>query len=230
MITRLWLRLAEKLVPAIIALAIVIAWQADRRDRAQLAAQLASAQQTIAQAPANQKDRDAALNQTLAQLATQKQSAVTPEQILKFLPQALSLPQPVTLQANTPLATSTVRAQHAAPQLGKNSANQESALPSAPSPQQRPLSNPPGPNAVIPSADLRPLYDFALDCQACQAKLGASLADLADERTKTAALTKQRDAAIRAAKGGGALRRIARTAKWFLIGAAAGAVAAHAGH
>jgi hypothetical protein len=39
---------------------------------------------------------------------------------------------------------------------------------------------------------------------------------------------KKRDAAIRAAKGGSVLRRIARAAKWFAIGAAAGAVAAKA--
>jgi hypothetical protein len=51
---------------------------------------------------------------------------------------------------------------------------------------------------------------------------------LTDEKTKTAALTKERDAAVRAAKGGSVLRRIARAGKWFAIGAAAGAIAAKA--
>ncbi|MGC1418037.1 MAG: hypothetical protein WA817_22305 [Candidatus Acidiferrum sp.] len=75
---------------------------------------------------------------------------------------------------------------------------------------------------------MKPLYDFALDCRACQAKLAAAQSDLTDEKTKTAALTKERDAAVTAAKGGTVLHRILRAAKWFAIGAAAGAVAAKA--
>src|ERR1700720_1413055 len=95
MSSRIWLKLAEILVPVLLAITIFASWQADRRDRAQLAAQLAAAQQTIAQATANQHDRDTALNQTLAQIAAQKQSALTPAQLLKDLPAALSLPQPL---------------------------------------------------------------------------------------------------------------------------------------
>ncbi|MGC2887992.1 MAG: hypothetical protein WB627_02925, partial [Candidatus Acidiferrum sp.] len=83
-------------------------------------------------------------------------------------------------------------------------------------------------DAVLPAADLKPLYDFAMDCKACQAKLAASQSDLSDEKTKTAVLTKELDAAIRAAKGGSALRRIASAAKWLVLGAAAGAIAAKA--
>jgi hypothetical protein len=77
-------------------------------------------------------------------------------------------------------------------------------------------------------ADLKPLYDFTLDCQACQAKLSAAQSDLLDERSKTAALAKERDAAVRLAKGGSAWRRVTRAAKWFLLGAAAGALVAKA--
>src|SRR5205814_1312502 len=84
--------------------------------------------------------------------------------------------------------------------------------------------------AVIPTEDLKPLYDFAIDCQACQAKLAATRGDLADEQTKTATLTKERDAAIRTAKGGSTLHRIAQAAKWLAIGAAAGAIAARTTH
>lgn len=229
MITRLWLRLAEKLVPAIIALAIVLAWQADRRDRAQVAAQLAAAQQTIAQAAASQKDRDAQLTQTLAQLTAEKQSNLTTAQLLQAVPQALGLPAPIALQTSSPQNDSG-HPQNAATNAQGNSP--ASASPAAPltaiidNPMPHPAAS--AANAVIPSADLRPLYDFALDCQACQAKLAASQGNLADERTKTAALTKERDAALRAAKGGSAMHRIARATKWFLIGAAAGAVAAKA--
>src|SRR5271155_755016 len=98
MLSRLWLKLAEILVPVILAITIFVSWQADRRDRAQLATQLAAAQHTIAQAAASQHDRDTLLNQTLAQIAVQKQSAATPAQILKDLPAALTLPVPITLQ------------------------------------------------------------------------------------------------------------------------------------
>ena len=45
---------------------------------------------------------------------------------------------------------------------------------------------------------------------------------------KTAALTRERNEAVRVAKGGSLLRRIARNAKWLAIGAAAGAIAAKA--
>ena len=95
------------------------------------------------------------------------------------------------------------------------------ASPSSPSPQTK---------AVIPHEDLKPLYDFTIDCKACQAKLAAAQDDLSDERKKTTSLTHERDDALRIARGGTALRRIARAAKWFLVGAAAGAIAAKAAH
>jgi hypothetical protein len=84
--------------------------------------------------------------------------------------------------------------------------------------------------AVIPAQDLKPLYDFSLDCKACQAKLAACQADLADEKLKTSALTKERDRALQIARGGSSWQRISRAAKWLLIGAAAGAVAAKNAH
>jgi hypothetical protein len=67
-----------------------------------------------------------------------------------------------------------------------------------------------------------------LDCKACQAKLTAAQSDLADEKSKSATLTKSRDAAVKAANGGSILQRTLRAAKWFAIGAAAGALAAKA--
>jgi hypothetical protein len=223
MLSRIWLKLAEILVPVILAVTIFVSWQADRRDRALLATQLAAAQETIAQASASQHDRDTLLNQTLAQIAAQKQSAATPTQLIKDLPSAITLPQPITLQ---PSNTENVGSRFIAPSAGATSTNPErgaSTQPNNPTPKPGQAAD-----AVLPAADLKPLYDFALDCKACQAKLAASQADLTDEKAKTAALTKERDAAVTAAKGGSALRRIARAAKWFAIGAAAGAIAAKA--
>jgi hypothetical protein len=86
------------------------------------------------------------------------------------------------------------------------------------------------PKVYIPAEDLKPIYDFAVDCKECQAKLSAAQAGLQDERTKTKALSKERDDALRAAHGGSVLRRVGRAAKWFVIGAAAGAVAVKLAH
>ena len=82
--------------------------------------------------------------------------------------------------------------------------------------------------AILPIEDLKRLYDFAIDCKACRAKLAVTQADLTDERAKAALVTRERDEAVKVAKGGSVLRRIARNAKWLAIGALAGAVAAKA--
>ena len=203
--SRIWLRLAEIVVAAVLALAIFKSWEADRRDRSQLASQLAAAQQTLAEATTRQHDRDTLLTQTLTDLAAQKRSVVTPAQILRDLPREIPLPVPISLQPAPPTDT-------------KGAATGQVPTPGKPT------------DAVIPSEDLKPLYDFAIDCKACQAKLSASQNDLNDEKTKTATLAKERDAAVRAAKGGSALRRILRATKWFVIGAAAGVIAAKAAH
>jgi hypothetical protein len=239
MTSRILLRLAEILVPVILAITIFVSWEADRRDRAQLAAQLAAAQKTITDAAASQHDRDTLLNQTLAQLAVQKQAAETPTQILKDLPAAIALPAPITLQAEpAPAPAAGNPAYNPAGQPGgtagslgtKTSSAGSQALPNttaAAGSEEISAPNPSG-DAVLPAADLKPLYDFAMDCKVCQAKLAAAQSDLNDEKTENAALTKEKDDAVTAAKGGGVLRRILRAAKWFAIGAAAGAVAAKA--
>jgi hypothetical protein len=194
------LHAAELALATLLALALYFSWRADQRDRAQLASELAATKQLLAAADARQHDRDAQLQQTLAALAAKKRIIVTPAQVVRELPRELSLPTPITLQ--TP-----------------------------PSPGSPPNNSKPSqPTAVIPAEDLKPLYDFTLDCKACEAKLAAAQSDLTDERKKTAALTHERDDALRIAKGGSAWRRIARATKWFLIGAAAGAVAAKATH
>lgn len=84
--------------------------------------------------------------------------------------------------------------------------------------------------SIIPKADLRPLYDFALDCRECQARLSTTQSNLKDEQAKTQALSRERDTALQAAKGGSVWKRLTRAAKWFALGAAAGAIAARATH
>ena len=152
MLSRIWLKLAEILVPVFLAVTIFVSWQADRRDRAQLATQLAAAQKTIADASASQHDRDTLLNQTLAQIAAQKQTAATPTEILKDLPNALSLPAPITIQ---PVDNSAVRE---TPNVTKGS-------PAAPGQPNNSIPKPSqDADAILPAADLKPLYDFVLDC------------------------------------------------------------------
>jgi len=191
-----WIRLSELIAAFVLALAVFFSWRADRRDRSQLESELAATKQLLAAADTRQHDRDAQLAQTLATLAAEKRTIVTPAQIIHDLPSQLPLPSPFVLQT--------------AP-----------ASPDSPSPKT---------NAVIPAEDLKPLYDFTIDCKACQSKLTAAQADLTDERAKTSALTRERDDALRIARGGSLFRRITRAAKWFIIGAAAGAVAAKATH
>jgi hypothetical protein len=200
--TRLWLRFAELLIIATLGVAGIAAWRADRRDRAQLAADLAAAKQLLAQADARQHDRDAQLVRTLTSIAAEKRNVTTPDQIVREFPQQIPLPSPITLQP------------------APRSEGEEPGHPAKKTPVPT--------QAVIPAEDLKPLYDFTLDCKVCQAKLAASQGDLADERAKTAVLTRERDEAVRAAKGGSLLRRITRNAKWLAIGAAAGAIAAKA--
>jgi hypothetical protein len=88
-------------------------------------------------------------------------------------------------------------------------------------------SPPDAPAAQIPAADLKPLYDFVQDCRACQAQLAAAKQNSSDDAAKIAALTRERDAAITASKGGTFWRQLRRNALWFAVGAGVGFASAH---
>ena len=81
------------------------------------------------------------------------------------------------------------------------------------------------PSATIPAADLKPLYDFGVACKEATAALSVCQADRTDDATKLAAVTKERDAAIEAAKGGSKWQRVKRSAKYLGIGIGLGAAA-----
>jgi hypothetical protein len=90
-------------------------------------------------------------------------------------------------------------------------------------------------SAEIPAADLAPLYNYVQDCRACQLQLTAAKQNASDDAAKIRALTRERDAAITAAKGGPIWLRLKRNAHWLAIGAAIGAVSSaaalcHTGH
>jgi hypothetical protein len=110
-----------------------------------------------------------------------------------------------------------------------------SPLPEPVSVSAAPLSS--GPDApeapaviTVPQADLQPLFDNLADCRACQERLATAQQDLNDERAKVSALMIERDAAAKAARGGGFWSRLRSNAKWFAIGGAMGALAASAAH
>lgn len=162
--------------------------------------ELAQAEQSLQHASANQADRDKQLATTLSQLDDLKSTVKTQQQILARLPSVLPLPKPILPQPP-----------NSRPLTDQNALG-------------HPTASPP-PDATIPAEDLKPLYDFAVDCRSCQSKLAAATADLADERTKTQALGRERDAALKMAKGGSLRQRFGRALKWFAIGAAVGIVA-----
>lgn len=232
--TSLYLRAAGILAAVTAATILFVTWRANRRDTAKLAADLAIARHSLAQADARQHDRDAQLLQTLAAFAAEKRNITAPAQILRDLPQQLPLPSPITLQPKPqPCAAPGFMdcGDLVYPEPRRAAAltaepNHRSSTPAA-DPNLVGKSTPPD-QAILPIEDLKPLYDFAIDCKACQAKLAAAQADLADERAKAAALARERDEAVRVTKGGSILRRIARNAKWLAIGALAGGVAAKA--
>lgn len=234
MTLRMWTWVAAVLVVMAAALAIAVSWRTELRNRAALSAELAATKQALAEDQARQRDRDSKLAETLAAIAVEKRTVQSPAQIIKDLPNQIPLPVPITLQNVPPQSTGSAVNGGAAALLGTNGTHTAKGSISSGFPVAKmgggsaQVADASKVEAVIPGQDLKPLYDFALDCKTCQAKLAASQSDLADEQGKTKALTKERDDALRIAKGGNVLQRIGRAAKWLLIGAAAGALAARA--
>lgn len=246
MLTNIYIRIAELAVTLLLITAIIFAWREARNDRAQLQSQLIAANQALAAATTRQQDRDSKLNDVLNTIAKEKDSPATTDQLLAGIVREAALP--VTL-SQLPQAAATATPGRQPPQASAHGPTEaepkgNQSPPSSLQPTAAPTTSanntasetssttevPAAPDVKIPSADLRPLYEYMLDCKACQAKLSATQADLADEKSKTASLTQSRDAAMKTAKGGSILQRTLRAAKWFAIGAAAGAIAAKATH
>ena len=213
-----WIKAGAVVVALAFAASVFVAWRDAQRQQAALQTELQNTQQALTEATARQTSRDAALNTLLAQLKKSKAEVQKPEQVVAALPSVLPLPEPVQLggaAAGTDNKVDSGKGKPLIPQAASDKSHTGEKITTPPI-------------AEFPTADLKPLYDFAVDCQACQAQLAAAQADLKDEQTKEQALGKERDDALKAAKGGSVLRRVARAAKWFAIGAAAGAIAAKA--
>ena len=217
-----WIKLAAVMVIAVLAAGVFVAWRDARKEHVALQAELKTTQQALADATARQASRDAVVNDLVAGLKKKEASVQKPAQVVAALPAVIALPEPITIEAEPAKGHSDRAKRPASP---PSSGQAEGAHDKG---GQVSVPNGIPPKVNFPAADLKPLYDFAADCKACQAKLGAAQADLTDEKAKTQALSRERDDALRAAQGGSVLRRIARAAKWFAIGAAAGAIAAKA--
>jgi hypothetical protein len=212
--TRRTLEIAAFCAALLLAAMAAHAWLDSRDEQQRLAATLAAQKQLLDAADSRERTRQSALDATLAQIETLKRSTLTPEQVLRELPKYLPLPQPITL-APTANAKDSI------------SAKQGTDAAATATPGQSARGLPTAPAAQIPSADLKPLYDYVQDCRACQAQLAAAKQNQADDAAKLAALTRERDAAVTAAKGGTFWRRLRRNAFWFGVGAALGAAASY---
>ena len=84
---------------------------------------------------------------------------------------------------------------------------------------------PPKQEVVIPEADFKGIRDAQIDCQEDSAKLAACLSTQQDTTRQLKLTEAQRDEWKTAAKGGSMWHRALGAAKWFAIGAGAGAAA-----
>jgi hypothetical protein len=217
------IEIAAFFVALLIVTLTVYAWLASRADQRQLKSTLADQKRLLDAAGARERSRDATLANALAQIEALKRATQTPAQIVRDLPKYLPLPQPITLPPPGPPADA-VSQQGTSP--SPKSAPTTSTTPVAPFPSESTARPSPTVTAQLPTADLKPLYDYVQDCRSCQAQLATAKQDSAADASKITALTRERDAAITAAKGGTFLRRLRRNAVWFAMGAAAAYAAA----
>jgi type II secretory pathway pseudopilin PulG len=209
---------------SILAIAALAArsWLEGHDDQIAMKATLDAQRQLIAAADQREQRREQELKSSLAEIAELKRRAQTPQQIIRELPQYLPLPQPIQL---VPAAPSSQKGSEAHSEQGSGLSPNPS-LPDKHSTAEKPIND--KLLAQFPAEDLKPLYDFVQDCRACQAQLASAQSNLADERTKSEALARERDAAIKAAKGGGFWTRVKRNAKWLAIGVGVGYAASRA--
>jgi hypothetical protein len=206
------LEIAALCAALLVAIFAFCAWIASRDEQQRLQATLSAQKQIINAAGVHERARDASLKVALIQINKLKRETRTPSQIIHDLPKYLPLPQPITL-ADGPNLSETAN-HHAMGATEKDSTAQIVA----PSPLGR---LPIAPVAEVPAADLKSLYDFVQDSRACQLRLTAANQNTVDQTGKISALTRERDVAIAAAKGGSFWRRLRGNALWFAIGAGA---------
>ncbi len=195
------------------------AWLAKRRDAAKLASTLATQNAVLKRATDAEKQRDGQLASALAETETLKRAVETPRQSAAAIPSVLPpLPLPVKIQFSnlTPAHSPDV------PDVGDSSGGTGDSVPNS---AEVPL---PDATLRIPQLDLKPLYDGLQDCRESLLQTESLKQSLADEKSRSDALAKERDAAIAAGHGGTFWARVRREAKWFAIGIVIGTTASAA--
>lgn len=201
---------AHRVAIAVIALVAIFMWVNYREAhdaQVKLAATI-EAQKTVIEQASKDRDaraaddarRDAQTIATISSMQKAIENVQTPAQIAAFLQKSITpaAPQPITIEV--PKSTE---------------------------------ANPAPPAQVeIPQADLPALRNQVEACQECSVKLASAQKDvtslqsqLKDAGAQLSAVSKERDAAVKASKGGGFWSRVKRSARFFAIGAAAGAAA-----
>jgi len=237
------LEISGILLAVLLAAMAFHAWLTEHDDRLRLQATIATQKQALDAADTRERDRVATLKDTLAQIDALKRQTQTPAQVVRDLPKFLALPQPITLdspQTATPATQKGTASSKTTPCVVKKdcpppaSTSAVDASPAGASPGlQAPAlaaptdhqALPDAPSAQIPAADLKPLFDYVQDCRSCQAQLAAAKQNATDDAAKLTAVTRERDAAVVAAKGGTFWQRLRRNALWFAVGAGAAAAA-----
>jgi hypothetical protein len=168
------------------------------RGQAQIQAQaqiISAEQKQRQQIEVEQQARDAQTARQIAAMQAEVAQVKTAAQIAAWLPKQLPTPTPVRIEL--PQGTA------------------KNPLPAA--------------VATIPQTDLPALRDYVESCQVCPVKLHTAQQDIADKERQLklageelTAAEKQRDDAVRAARGTFWGRLWTRT-KWFVIGAGTGA-------
>lgn len=195
----LTLKVAGGAVLLVAAALVASSLLASRDAEAELRATIAAQKDVIAKLDAEMQARDQQAANQVNQLRAMAQKVTTPTLAVQALPQVVDLPVAIYLRA--PLFTSPAGdAEPTAP-----------ALPDAPS------------AAVIPAESVVPLYQRLAKCAEDDVLLAACQAGRADLEAKVEALETERDAAVKAARGGGFWKRLKANGKWFLLGAGAGA-------
>jgi hypothetical protein len=188
---------------ALLALALVVIsheWHGALVDRAVLDATLKAEHASQADLAKQSALVVQDLKERMAALEVVKLQATTPAQIVREIPSFL----PPTLQAPVTAIT-------------------------APAPAGAPPGTPPAITGLqVPAVDMKPLFDQLVTCKECGEKLTGAQMQTSIDEDKIRSLTKERDAAVKAARGGSVWSKVKRGSEIFLFGAVAGALLARA--
>ncbi len=171
------------------------AWHSSAEDRAQMQQTIEDQQKIIEASKATMKQTQATLEARLEEIRKQVAQIKTPEQAARAIPQVIPGVQPLIVQVPQQAPT----AQSPEPAKLAPSASGDSAEA--------------GKTVTIPLEQMPTLYQFAQSCHECEVKLDAAQVDRKELVRQMQALEEQRNAAIKAAKGGSFWTRFKRDLK-----------------